>query len=230
MLTRLVAVALLAGVLTGLLTAGLQNRLIEPLIVEAEKFEHAPMNHDGMVMAPAAESAGEVAAVGATRMGITVIATIGAAVGYGLMLLALMVGSQAKIDWPMGLTWGACGFAACGLAPALGLAPELPGAAAADLTARQLWWAGTAIATAGGLWLILRSSQQWMIALGVLLLIAPHVMGAPMPAALTSTVPAETASAFTARSLGVQAVLWLTLGAATGWFWSRPWPNVLGLR
>ena len=43
-------------------------------------------------------------------------------------------------------------------------------------------------------------------------------------------VPAETASAFTARSLGVQAVLWLTLGAATGWFWSRPWPNVLGLR
>ncbi|MEI2612914.1 MAG: CbtA family protein [Candidatus Promineifilaceae bacterium] len=37
------------------------------------------------------------------------------------------------------------------LAPAFGLPPELPGMAAADLGARQVWWCGTALATGVGI-------------------------------------------------------------------------------
>lgn len=39
-----------------------------------------------------------------------------------------------------GLLWGLAGCATFVLAPTLGLPPELPGTAAADLTLRQTWW------------------------------------------------------------------------------------------
>ena len=217
MLTRLIGVALLAGCLTGLFAAGLQMLFLEPLILKAETFEMAPMKHDGLAMAAPMETASS----GVLRPGITVVATIGAAVGFGLMLLAAMVGSEARIDWRTGLAWGVCGFMACGLAPALGLSPALPGAAEGDLTLRQLWWVGTAIATAGGLWLLLRATQSWLWAVGVALLALPHVVGAPHPAAFTSTAPAELASLFAARSLAVQSLLWVALGGLTGLIWAR---------
>lgn len=215
MLTRLIGVALLAGLLAGLVTAALQTRLLEPLIVEAEKFEAAPMHHDGMVMPAPATSASMI------RIATTAVATAGVAVGYALMLLAAMLATETRITWRSGLLWGACGFAACGLAPAFGLPPSLPGAAEADLTARQVWWIATAFGTAGGLWLLLRGRRAWQTALGLILVAAPHIIGAPGGVAPTSTVPAELAAAFTARSLGLQAVLWLTMAAAAGWLWSR---------
>ena len=214
MLTRLIGVALLAGLLAGLVTAALQTRLLEPLILAAEKFETAPMHHDGTVMS--ALSAG----ASITRIATTAVATVGVAVGYALMLLAAMLAAETRITWRTALLWGACGFAACGLAPAFGLPPSLPGAAEADLTARQVWWIATAFATAGGLWLLLSGRLSWQVGLGAVLLVAPHIVGAPT-AAPTSTVPAELAAAFTARSLGLQAVLWLTLAASAGWLWHR---------
>jgi len=222
MLTRLIGVALLAGLLAGVVTALIQYRLIEPLILSAETLEKAPPNHVGMDMPATPAFAKNSAEAMLSRVGVTAVATVGVAVGYALMLLASMLGSEARIDVRTGLIWGACGFAACGLAPALGLAPELPGSAAADLTARQIWWIATAFATACGLWLVLCGGKQWMAALGVLLLLAPQIIGAPQPAAPSSTVPAETAAAFAARSLGTQAMLWLLIGSTTGWLWSRP--------
>ena len=217
MLTRLIGVALLAGLLAGVLAAALQTFALEPLILKAETYETAPTVHDGKAMAMPVQPV----VPAPLRIPITFVATIGAAVGFGLMLLATMVGSEARIDWRTGLAWGACGFAACGLAPAFGLAPALPGAAEGDLTLRQLWWMGTAFATAGGLWLILHTSKTWMVAAGVVLLALPHLIGAPHPPAFTSTAPAELASLFTARSLATQSVLWLALGGFSGWFWSR---------
>jgi cobalt transporter subunit CbtA len=126
-----------------------------------------------------------------------------------------------ELDWRRALIWGAAGFASVGLAPAMGLAPELPGAAVADLTMRQLWWMGTAVSTASALWLVLRHRGQATFALAALLLLAPHVIGAPHPEKPMSTVPAELASEFTARSLVLQGVLWLLLSATAGYFWSR---------
>src|SRR5262249_8050845 len=117
--------------------------------------------------------------------------------------------------------WAAAAFVATGLAPALGLPPELPGSASADLFARQLWWIGTTAATGFGLWLIGRASSTLTIALGAALIIVPHVIGAPHPDAYTSGVPAEIASQFTASSLVVHAVLWALVGSIAGWLWQR---------
>ena len=47
MLTRLLAVALLAGGLAGLATTALQLLSVQPLILVAETYEMAPMAHAG---------------------------------------------------------------------------------------------------------------------------------------------------------------------------------------
>ena len=120
-----------------------------------------------------------------------------------------------------GLLWGFAGFVAVGLAPALGLAPELPGSAAGDLLLRQFWWVATAVASAIGLYLLIRQPQPSAKAAGVALLIAPHLIGAPRPAAFESTAPAELAASFAATSLVVHALLWCLVGVGVGWFWTR---------
>ena len=59
-----------------------------------------------------------------------------------------MLASGDAIDERRAIAWAAAAFVATGLAPAAGLAPELPGMPAADLVARQSWWFLTATATA----------------------------------------------------------------------------------
>ena len=56
-------------------------------------------------------------------------------------------------------------------------------------------------------------------ALGVALIVAPHIIGAPQPPAPESTVPAELAARFTAASLAMHALLWILVGAAVGFVW-----------
>ena len=227
MLNRIVLAALLAGCFAGLGTSALQQSLVVPLILAAETYEVAAEHHHNAngveveVQAPAPKSDPASPVFELRRAAITTVATIGAAVGFALMLLAAMQALDERTTSGTALAWGMAGFAATGLAPALGLAPELPGAAAGDLVTRQLWWVGTAIATAAGLWLVLRRTSSWAIALAALLLVAPHIIGAPHPVILTSTVPAELASAFTGRSLAVQAVFWAVTGWLAGYFWSR---------
>jgi cobalt transporter subunit CbtA len=113
------------------------------------------------------------------------------------------------------------GFAAFALAPAFGLPPELPGSVAADLLSRQVWWVGTVAATALGFALLVFGARTWTPPLGIALLVAPHLIGAPHPAEGAGSVPPELAAAFAARSLVVNAVLWALLGLATGWLYAR---------
>ena len=144
-------------------------------------------------------------------------------VGYGLLLVAgfaLAAQFGIEVTARQGLLWGLAGFAAFQLAPAIGLAPELPGTPAADLTARQIWWVGTAIATAGGLALIGYGRNLAAVAAGVVLLALPHVVGAPEPEAFGGVVPPELAAAFAARALAVGLVSWALLGWLAGRFWS----------
>jgi predicted cobalt transporter CbtA len=53
----------------------------------------------------------------------------------------------------------------------------------------------------------------------VVVLLAPHVIGAPHPHALESKVPAEIAAQFAALSLVVQGLLWALAGIAVGLLW-----------
>jgi predicted cobalt transporter CbtA len=89
------------------------------------------------------------------------------------------------------------------------------------LVARQIWWAGTAIATALALWAFLRLENPMARAGAVVLLLVPHVIGAPHKHTFESKVPAEVAAQFAALSLVVQGMLWVSVGIAIGLLWAR---------
>lgn len=239
MITRLLAAALAAGFAAGLVVAALQHFTTTPLIIAAEAYEGAGAhNHASsaqfrmhgarLILAHTGHDHAEgeddawAPADGFERTFYTSTVTVATAVGFAFLLLAALLVAGDPIDARRALGWAAGGYIVTGLAPALGLPPELPGMQAADLLDRQVWWIGTAVATAAGMWLALRSSGLALPALGVALLVLPHVIGAPHPAeAAASGVPAELAARFASASLVVHAVLWALTGALVGWFWQR---------
>ena len=230
--------ALFAGFAAGLLFALLQYLLVEPKILLAERYESRELVHFQGVAAesssssmsaltmPAAKSAVPDVAKDTqpetTRRAFTVLFAALIYSGYGLVMMAaiqLAVQFGVKIGLAQGLLWGLAGFASFQLMPALGLEPELPGTPAADLTARQVWWAGTAICTGLGLWFLAYGTALWQRALGVAVLAIPHIWGAPELTAFGGVVPPELASSFAARSLGVGLISWMTLGGLLVTFW-----------
>jgi cobalt transporter subunit CbtA len=227
MLARVLSVGLLAGLVAGLLIAVLQQVTTTPLILLAETYETqgvpatalppasgVPKEHDH-----AAHDHGWKPADGLPRFFYTAVATVATAVGISFLLLAGMIFAGDPIDERRALAWAIAGFVATGLAPAAGLAPELPGSGAGELVARQAWWIGTALATAVALWAFLRK-QSPLVRLGaVIVLLAPHVIGAPHGHAFESKVPAEIAAQFAALSLVVQGLLWALAGIAVGLLW-----------
>jgi cobalt transporter subunit CbtA len=230
MLTRVLSVGLLAGFLAGLLIALVQQVTTTPLILLAETYEkpaeaappasEAKHGHDHAAH-DHAHGDGWKPAEGLPRFFYTGVATIATAVGIAFLLLAGMTFAGDPIDQRHSLAWAVAGFVAMGLAPAASLAPELPGSASGELVARQIWWAGTAIATALALWAFLRLENPMARAGAVILLLAPHVIGAPRSHAFESKVPAEVAAQFAALSLVVQGLLWASVGIAIGLLWPR---------
>ena len=111
---------------------------------------------------------------------------------------------------------------ALALSPVLGLAPEVPGAAAAELASRQVWWLATVAATGGGLWLLAFGRSVLWRSAGIAALVLPHAIGAPYaPVGEVGLVPPELAAHFAAASIVVQAVFWATLGWLTASFYAR---------
>jgi cobalt transporter subunit CbtA len=240
MLTRIMGVGLLAGVVSGLLVACIQHVTTVPLILKAEVYEQASQNEGKphgtswtfgdearviLVHGDMTEHAdGAVAwapADGLERTAYTTLATVGTAVGFSLVLLAIMLASSAQIGPRTAILWGLGAFIATGLAPGLGLSPELPGSAAAELLPRQIWWLSTALLTAIGIWLVFQRAAMPAIAIGLVLILLPHLIGAPQVHEFKSTAPAELAGHFASASLAVHALLWTAVGASTGYFWRR---------
>src|SRR5271169_7184995 len=92
------------------------------------------------------------------------------------------------------------------------LQSQPPGVAVADLHQRQLWWAGTVIATAVGMWLITSHKRSWPLRIsGAVCLLLPHLIGAPAASGL-SNVPTELVRRFTIASLATSGVFWLLVG------------------
>lgn len=248
---KILTVAVASGLLVGLIMALVLQFTTTPLILKAEVYERAAQTQEGKsvllalprpgvtvlrvhdhrpagdkgsepsVAAPKHESAGWEPAEGFQRTAATSVATVAVATGYALVLLGCMLFARDRITPSCALLWALAGFSATGLAPALGLAPELPGSAAGDLMLRQFWWAATVVGTAIGLYLLVRQPQPSAKAAGLALLVAPHLIGAPRPAAFESTAPAELAASFAATSLVVHALLWCLVGLSVGWFWTR---------
>jgi len=250
MITRVLAAGLLAGLIAGLAVAALQSFTTTPLILQAEVFEnanaakadksafklgtdkvfaageprlifvHGDAHDEGASAQPSEEE--WVPRDGVERTVFTSIATIATAIGFALIILAGMLFCGDVIEERRAMAWAAAGFVATGLAPAVGISPELPGMVAADLAGRQQWWLATAACTAAALWLFLRSENNWLRLLAVPIVLAPHIWGAPHLAGLhKSAVPAELAAQFAANSLAVQAALWLLTGFFVGFLWRR---------
>lgn len=245
MITRVLATGLLAGLVAGGCVAVLQTVTTTPLILEAEAFEKADEQkaqgasfHFGhhqpgearLVLVHSVEAHGAAAGEkgeweprdGLERTLYASMATIATAIGFAFLLLAGMLVSGDRINERSAIGWAAAGFVVTGLAPCVGLFPEVTGMAVADLVSRQQWWIATASATAIALWLLLRSENIWLKWLAVLLVLAPHVWGAPDSAGeYGNSIPAHLAAQFAATSLAVQAVLWLLTGFFVGFVWRR---------
>jgi len=216
MFGRLLLGGLLGGLAGGIVVTAIQAVTATPLILEAERYEHRETAVASLLLvhdhAPAVAEG-----LDAQRLLLTGSATVGVATGYVLALLAILWLRGGAIDARRMAAWAVAGFLATGLAPALGLAPELPGSAAADLGDRQLWWAAAAAATAAGLAaIVLGRSLPWVLG-GCVLIALPHLVGAPHPEALVSQVPAELAAHFAATSLVIHALTWIVPAALAGY-------------
>ena len=224
---HLMVIALLAGSMAGLLLFAVRHVTIIPLITIAEGFEEAAA-HAGHDHAPGAhaheEDEGWQPAPGFQRISLTAATTVLSGIGFAAMLLAAMSLSGAPLTARRGVLWGLAGFACFVLAPALGLPPRPPGAVEGDLHARQLWWAGTVVATAAGLWLIAARAQSWWSpwwnwVAGLILVLLPHAVGAPMPHGMpdgADVVPPMLIRDFVRMSLATNLLFWIVLGVVCG--------------
>lgn len=231
MIGRIFLAAIAAGLIAGAFVSAAQMLKVVPLIYAAEAYE-APAphthSHDATAGAAGHEHPAESWAPedGVERITYTALTNIVLGAGFALLIAAGMTLRGRATDWRHGLIWGASGFLAFSFLPALGLPPELPGMAAADLTGRQLWWAMTVIASAGGLGLIAFGANWPLRVLGIAMLTIPHIVGAPHPHEFSvGGVPAELAAQFVATSLVTAGLFWLALGALTGHFIGRGLQN-----
>lgn len=212
--------AAFSGLLAGVLLTLLQHIQVVPLILEAEVYEHAA---ETAHPAPSAEHDHGTwqPEDGWQRNVFTTAANIVVALGYALLLGAALTLRATTLTWRSGLLWGLAGYVVFFVAPSLGLPPEVPGTQAAELAQRQLWWIATVACTASGLALMVFSARRTAKLLGVVLLIAPHFIGAPQPEVAGGIAPAELTQTFINAAFITNAAFWLALGGLFGFFQRR---------
>jgi len=239
---RLILSAVAVGVLAGILLSVGQQFTTVPIITAAETYEQpAAPAHDSHGTAHAhgaahshghgdAESRG--AAEGFQRAAFTVLADMGVAIGFGILLLVVMALARTTLGATMGpgtgALWGAAGFGAVFLAPALGLSPEVPGTAAAALESRQLWWI-TTVAIAAIALALLAFAPGYRKLGALVLLPLPYLFGAPeADGPLFAGHGPEAVEALEQLHLRfivatglLNAVFWVILGVACGWVMRR---------
>jgi cobalt transporter subunit CbtA len=215
---KLMLVVLTSGVLAGLVLFVVQHFTVIPLIEAAESYETSAQQAPPAV---AHEHEGWQPANGWQRTSLTALATVLSGIGFAAMLFGCMALTRKTINTRRGALWGLAAFVCFSLAPALGLPPKPPGANVADLYERQLWWAGTAIATAIGLWLIAGQGRSWLLRIGgVVCLSLPHLIGAPI-ATGQNTIPVQLIRQFTIASVATTGMFWLLVGTMGGFIYSR---------
>ena len=240
MFRRIFLTALISGLLGGAAISLVQHFTTTPIILHAETFEgggnatekHGTLNR-GVTLVSPAHAHGSHAGIENMEAGswapddrfertlFTSLANVLTGIGFALIMTACFALSGRPVSGGTGVLWGLGGFAIVSLAPALGLPPEVPGAVAAELSARQLWWFLCVALTGAGLWaMIFRSGPAWALG-GILLIALPHLIGAPAPNRMGGSVPPELAAHFVSASLVIAAVFWCATGWLAGTFWER---------
>jgi len=218
---------LLAGLVAALGFAILQSIWVTPLILKGEIYEDraAAAQESAPPTAASAEHHHDENAWkpqdGVERTLFTAAADLLMGVGYACVLIALYLLWRAPKSAWWGAAYGLAGFVVFFAAPALGLAPELPGTASAELALRQQWWVMTAAATAIGLLLLFSRLPWWWRVLGVAVIVAPHWVPAPRPAVEGSLAPEELQSQFRLATTLCNAIFWVVLGIASSFAFRR---------
>lgn len=225
MIKRIARTAGFSGLLAALLLTLLQSLWVTPLILQAETYENNASSaehhaHDDGVAAHTHDAEAWAPEDGWQRLGSTTGSNLVVAVGFALVLVALYSLREPR-TLGTGALWGLAGFAVFCLAPTLGLPPELPGTVAADLGQRQVWWISTAAATAVGLALAVFARHWLFKVLGVAVLAAPHLVGAPQPTVHESLAPEALEAQFKLASWLTNAAFWLALGLLSAWLYRR---------
>lgn len=217
--------ALFAGLTAGVLAAMLQFAFVIPFLLEGELYETGARIHFAVDGSTQSEASAPALGFDLQRHGLTVAMNMVAYSGFGLLMVAGFALAERyghKVTARQGLLWGLAGFIAVQLAPAAGLPPELPGTIGAEIFPRQMWWSSTVAATVAGLAFLAYGRGPLFILCGVVLLITPHLIGAPHTDTYFGVAPPELASHFVTRSLAVGAASWVLLGTIAAYFWSRP--------
>ena len=232
MLKHMLFCGVIAGFLAGLIATVLHFVFIQPLLLQGELYENGTLTHFAGAESTSdghdhnqdhgghdhAEGGGD-----GLRNVLTLIFTQLIYTAYALLLVAgfAVAGALGRVVSARdGLLWGLAGFAAFQLAPGLGISPELPGSAGAEITARQTWWVGTALATGLGIALLAYGRGLLAVGAAIVLLGLPHAIGAPLPDYFQGPAPPELSAEFAARVMGVGMVTWLSLGWLLGRFWT----------
>jgi len=234
MISRVLIAALAAGVLAGLFATAVQSWQVIPLIVTAEQFENGEVGHDhdtgqngqaqdAVDQDHATHDHGSFMQISGDygRLVYSALANIGGGIAFSLILTAAALFMNQSMTLQSGLIWGLAGFVTFVLAPNFGLPPELPGMPRGELEPRQIWWVATATLTAAGMALFFfRRGIFWML-LGVALIVAPHLYGAPQTPEMESPIPPALAAEFVVATMVSSLLFWLFLGGVLGLFFER---------
>lgn len=235
MIIRSLSAAIAAGLLASFVLSAVQAWKIIPLILQAETYElaswNAPLsgNLDESLSAHGGhhkdQETGEDEAWapedGFERIVYTLVSNIIVGVGFALIMMAAVLLSGRTISLANGAIWGLIGFLIFSLVPGAGLSPELPGMVAADLYSRQAWWFFAVTAAVIGVICFVQIKSISGKAIGLLILLLPHLIGAPLAPHEVSNVPAILAAEFVALSYASMAIFWVTCGSLLGLFMDR---------
>ena len=251
MISKAFMTVIFTGFIAGIIVTGVQMLKVTPLILQAETYEldelavnhfHATSGiehehnlngvtldnhlqfkdvHDVKIVASTDLEESWMPKDGMERSFFTMVSNIITAIAFSLMLVAVYLLRGKPVNYFSGLLWGAAGFCVFSGSPALGLPPELPGMTAAALESRQIWWAGTVIATATGIGLLIESKTILLKFIAAVLIAVPHIIGAPHPHVFESNVPAELSAQFAVASLLTSVFFWMVLGAVSGYFYQK---------
>jgi cobalt transporter subunit CbtA len=224
MLGKIILSTLVAGLLAGLIMAGIEFVRLTPLIQAAEVYESRESEAIAEANKPCVETMpgmkmcsdeGRPAwkpGEGWQRTISTTTASLLAGAGFAILMVGLSLLTAIPITKQNGMIWGICGFIAVSMAPSIGLPPELPGMPAADLHQRQIWWLSTILATGAAIYLWIKAKDVWWRIAAVIIATTPQFFAPIIAAKIESNLPSSLAAEFTSSSLAANLIMWLAIG------------------
>lgn len=245
MIRQIFLTALLTGVLAGFILTSLQSVKVIPLILAAEKYEDGKLitysshskkashkevsshNHGEEKVVLEEHSHEEEAwgpKDGLERLFYTFIANTFLASGWSFLLCVVYMYVN-NINILKGVTAGIVGYLTFFALPSIGLSPELPGTLASALEHRQIWWIASVLCSAIGFAILFFSRNRIYQICALILVLLPHLIGAPVPDIHGGTAPLEMFNTFVNATFITNGIFWIILGAISVTLFKRFQPQ-----